>query len=219
MTRSDVDSHRREIAGAACVLIAEGGLDNVSMRRIATHLGSTTGYISHYYAGKEELLEAALLSALDELTVRSTPPPKNLDEWVDTAVAILPHDGEVLRFWRVLTAFQAASLSSPRLSAVLRSYAPDREAALARLIAVEAPETAPETEISALARSILLLVSGLGITLTITPEAFSMKQQNMAVRAAVYALVSELADRRSATRGPATRDEKHRTPHGELSPP
>ena len=94
MTRSDVESHRREIADAACSLIAAGGLDNVSMRRIATHLGSTTGYISHYYADKEELLEAALLSALDELTVRSTPPPTNLDEWVDTAVAILPHDGE-----------------------------------------------------------------------------------------------------------------------------
>ena len=198
MARTGTESNRREIAGAACELVATGGLDSVSMRRIAQHLGSTTGYISHYYADKEELLEAALLSALDELTVRSTPPPTNLDEWVDTAVAILPHDGEVLRFWRVLTAFQAASMNSPRLSAVLSAYAPDREAALARLLAVEAPEGTPEAEIGTLARSILLLVSGLGTTSTITPEAFSRKQQKVAVRAAVYALVHELADRRSA---------------------
>lgn len=197
MTRSSTDSHRREIASAVCDLISEGGLDNVSMRRIATHLGSTTGYISHYYADKEELLEAALLSALDELTAKSTPPPANLEEWVATAVEILPHEGEVLRFWRVLTAFQAASIGSPRLSEVLRAYAPDREAALARLLADEAPKGTPGAEISTLARSILLLVSGLGTASTITPTAFSKSQQSVAVRAAVYALINELAERRS----------------------
>lgn len=201
MARSGIDSNRREIAGAACELVADGGLDNVSMRRIAKHLGSTTGYISHYYVDKEELLEAALLAALDELTTRPSRQPETLDEWIDTAVGTLPHDGQVLRFWRVLTAFQAASLSSPRLAAVLRGYAPDREAILARTLTDLVPRGAPDSEIAALARSILLLISGLGTTSTITPEAFSKAQQRAVVRASVYGLIDEFAGRQGNVPG------------------
>ena len=73
MPPSSVDANRREIASAACELVADGGLDSVSMRRIAKHLGATTGYISHYYADKEDLLEAALRAALSELTAGSAP--------------------------------------------------------------------------------------------------------------------------------------------------
>ena len=91
------------------------------MRRIASRLNSTTGYISHYYADGGEFLEAALLSAMDELTTRPTSPPTHLAEWADMAVGIVAHDGKVLHFLRVLTAFQAASLNTPDLSALLRA--------------------------------------------------------------------------------------------------
>lgn len=197
MNLSGVDANRREIATAACTLVADGGLDNVSLRRIARHLGSTTGYISHYYVDKDDLLEAALLAALDEL---HRPPrrPETLDEWLDIAVETLPRDGEVLRFWRVLIAFQAASLHSPRLSDVLNTYAPDREKALAELLTDLVPPTSPADEIKALSRTILSQVSGFGITSAITPANFTKAQQRAVIRSSVYGLIEEFAERMSA---------------------
>lgn len=195
MTTSAIDANRREIADAACDLVADGGLDTVSMRRIARHLGSTTGYISHYYADKEDLLEAALRSALDTLTTRLGEPSASLEEWLDTASAILPGTEESQRFWRVLMAFQAASLNSTRLSEVLRHYAANNEAALAVHLTAVVPADAPDAEVLALARALFALVAGLGTSATITPGAFSGRQQRAVVRAAVSGLVEEFTSR------------------------
>lgn len=200
MNPSGIDANRREIASAACALVASDGLTSVSLRRIAKSLGSTTGYISHYYVDKEDLLEAALRAALDEITTRVEPQSTTLEEWIDRAVGTLPQGGESLRFWRVLTAFQAASLNSPRLAEVLRVYVAGQEAVLARhLAAVVGGEVVgddPATpEVAALARSLFALVSGLGTTLTITPGAFTDSQQRALVRSAVFALVDEFAER------------------------
>jgi len=199
MNLSGVDANRREIATAACTLVADGGLDNVSLRRIARHLGSTTGYISHYYVDKDDLLEAALLAALDEL---HRPPrrPETLDEWLEIAVETLPRDGEVLRFWRVLIAFQAASLHSPRLSAALSTYAPDSESALAELLTALVPRDTPSEEINGLARTILSQLSGFGITSAITPGNFTKAQQRAVVRSSVYGLIEEFIERAGASR-------------------
>lgn len=195
MARTGTESNRREIAGAACELVATGGLDSVSMRRIAQHLGSTTGYISHYYVDKEDLLEAALLAALDDLTTHLGTPSSSLEEWIDNAAESLPRSAETQRFWRVLTAFQAASMNSERLSAVLRNYAANNEAALARHLAPVVPRDAAAADVSALARSLFALVSGLGTTSTINPGVFTAEQQRAVVRAAVQGLLDEFSER------------------------
>ena len=197
MNPSGADANRRDIAIAACDLVADEGLDGVSMRRIARSLGSTTGYISHYYVDKEDLLEAALRTALDEITGSSRPRSTNLDEWMDRAVDTLPRGGQSQRFWRVLTAFQAASLNSPRLAEVLRVYVTEQELALApHLTAVVGGEpTTPQ--VAALARSLFALVSGLGTTSTITPDSFTVEQQRAVVRSAVSGRIEEFLARRS----------------------
>lgn len=220
MNLSGIDANRREIASAACALVARDGLHSVSLRRIAKSLGSTTGYISHYYVDKEDLLEAALSAALDEITSRVEPQSTTLEEWIDRAVGTLPRDGESQRFWRVLTAFQSASLNSPRLAEVLRVYVAGEEAVLAHHLAAvlggevvggevvggevvggevvgddPAAPGVPTPPVAALARSLFALVSGLGTTLTITPDAFTEAQQRSVVRSAVFALVDEFAGR------------------------
>lgn len=195
MTPTGIDANRREIASAACELVADDGLDSVSMRRIAKSLGSTTGYISHYYVDKEDLLEAALRAALDEITTRSQPQSTHLEEWIERAVSTLPHGDQSERFWRVLTAFQAASLNSPRLAEVLRVYVAGQEALLARHLSAVVGGDPHSPGIAALARSLFALVSGLGTTLTITPGAFTAQQQRVVVRSAVFALVDEYTAR------------------------
>lgn len=188
---SSTDTNRREIASAACALVADGGLDSVSMRRIAKHLGATTGYISHYYADKEDLLEAALREALTDLTAGSAPLSTNLEEWVDNAARTLPHNVETQRFWRILTAFQSASLNNPRLAEILRVYVVEQISALTGHLTAELGSTAPEDEIIALARSLFALVSGLGTTSTITPDAFTPGQLRTIIRSSVHGLLDE----------------------------
>ena len=192
---SNTDTNRREIASAACALVAEGGLDSVSMRRIAKHLGATTGYISHYYADKEDLLEAALREALTELTSGSAPLSTNLEEWIDNAVRTLPHNVDTQRFWRILTAFQSAGLNNPRLAEVLRVYVVEQISALTDHLTAELGADTPAEEVTALARSLFALVSGLGTTSTITPDAFTPKQLRTIIHSSVYGLIDEFAAR------------------------
>ena len=195
MPPSNTDTNRREIASAACALVAEGGLDSVSMRRIAKHLGATTGYISHYYADKEDLLEAALRAALTDLTAGSEPLSTNLEEWIDNAVRTLPHNVDSQRFWRILTAFQAASLNNPRLAEILRVYVVEQISALTGHLTEQVGADAPEADVTALARSLFALVSGLGTTSTTTPDAFTPGQLRTIIRSSVYGLLDEFSDR------------------------
>ncbi len=195
MPPSNTDTNRREIASAACALVAEGGLDSVSMRRIAKHLGATTGYISHYYADKEDLLEAALREALSELTSGVAPLSTNLEEWIDNAVRTLPHNVDTQRFWRILTAFQSASLNNPRLAEVLRIYVVEQISALTGHLTEKVGADTPTEEVTALARSLFALVSGLGTTTTITPDAFTPEQLRTIIHSSVYGLIDEFAAR------------------------
>lgn len=192
---SGTDTNRREIASAACTLVAEGGLDSVSMRRIAKHLGATTGYISHYYADKEDLLEAALRTALTDLTAGSEPLSTNLEEWIDNAVRTLPHNVDSQRFWRILTAFQAASLNNPRLAEILRVYVVEQVSALTGHLAEKVGTDVPEEKITGLARSLFALVSGLGTTSTTTPDAFTPQQLRTVIRSSVYGLLDDFTAR------------------------
>lgn len=213
MALTGIDANRREIATGVCDLVAQVGLENLTMRRIASHLGSTTGYISHYFADKEDLLEGALRSALEDVTTETGPLSRNLDEWIENSVASLPSTERTRRFWLVLTAFQGVSLHSPRLAEVLRVYVSEQENALATHLAAALGEPAPgledendddagpaSPEMMALARSTFALVSGLGTTSILNPDAFTTDQQRAVVAAGIQSLLEEYQARRAAVR-------------------
>lgn len=197
MPPTSIEANRLEIATAACELVASGGLDSVSMRRVAKQLGATTGYISHYYADKEDLLDGALRAALAELTSSAAPQSTTLEQWIHNAVITLPHSGETQRFWRILTAFQAASLNNPLLAEILQNYVVERIAALSQHLAAHLDSSTPEEEITAIARSMFALVSGLGTTLTVTPDAFTPDQLHTVIRSSMHGLIDELTARRA----------------------
>lgn len=53
------------ILDAACDLIAEGGIDDVRIARVAQRAGASTGLVHHYFSTREELLEQALIHAFE----------------------------------------------------------------------------------------------------------------------------------------------------------
>lgn len=62
-----VDHHqrRREIAYAVWAVIAEDGLDGVSLRRVAAEAGISLGRVQHYFATKDELLQYSCRTVIE----------------------------------------------------------------------------------------------------------------------------------------------------------
>jgi TetR/AcrR family transcriptional repressor of bet genes len=67
-------AHRRdEIALIACRVVAERGLDQATIERIAREAGYTTGMVAHYFDTKQEIIIAALRLVLRRIEERLTP--------------------------------------------------------------------------------------------------------------------------------------------------
>ncbi|WP_158726860.1 TetR/AcrR family transcriptional regulator [Tomitella fengzijianii] len=193
MTQATTDDPRRRVADAACALVAEGGLEHATMRRVAARLGTTTGFISHYFADKDELLQAALSAALDDVTrrVTETGASSGLEEWLGLVEQALPHDEASERFWRVLVAFEAASLVSDKLSRVLQTYAADGEWRLAELLSTALPQGLEDDAVRRTARAVWVVVDGIGTTAVTNPGALSAGQRSAVLRSSVQALIEE----------------------------
>jgi len=60
----------RDILLAARALLASEGYAGLSMRRVAQDAGMSLSNVQHYYGNKEQLLEALLLSTMDEFQAK-----------------------------------------------------------------------------------------------------------------------------------------------------
>jgi len=60
----------RDILLAARALLAAEGYAGLSMRRVAQDTGMSLSNVQHYYGSKEQLLEALLLSIMDEVQTK-----------------------------------------------------------------------------------------------------------------------------------------------------
>ncbi|MGW4501591.1 TetR/AcrR family transcriptional regulator [Micromonospora sp. NPDC004336] len=70
--RTDHDSRRQDVSEAVWRVLAEHGFGGLTMRAVAAALGSSTGLVTHYFAGKRELIA----HALDILEVRTAQRPR-----------------------------------------------------------------------------------------------------------------------------------------------
>lgn len=60
MKNNDTKLSRDDIITAVAELIAEQGLENLTMRNIANHVGCSVGTLPHYFDGKDDIVVAAL---------------------------------------------------------------------------------------------------------------------------------------------------------------
>jgi TetR/AcrR family transcriptional regulator, transcriptional repressor of bet genes len=66
--RAAEDERRADLVRATLDCIAEDGLQNASLRRIALRAGVTNGLIRHYFAGKEQMIHAAYRATMSGMT-------------------------------------------------------------------------------------------------------------------------------------------------------
>lgn len=79
MKQTDNRLNREEIISAVAHMIANQGLENLTMRHIAKQVGCSVGTLPHYFAGKEDIVIAALNWSSDRIMSRlSSMPPSEI---------------------------------------------------------------------------------------------------------------------------------------------
>jgi AcrR family transcriptional regulator len=113
------EARRAEVARIAAQLIAERGVDNVSLREIAAAAGSSTTVITHYFDSKQELLIHAYRAGVKATADRvAAIDPCGEDTLREHCEVVLPLDDERRATWRTWFAFFGAAIGNPDLAAL-----------------------------------------------------------------------------------------------------
>lgn len=163
------DERRQELVEASWQVIAEEGLESLTMRKIAAAAGCTTGRLTHYFANREELVLAALTAAYDAAAIRMADARKAGGTARERLLAMLeetlPLDAERLREWKIWIAFWGAAAADTALARE-NDIRHDRwRDAILPLIR----EIAPEADAGYEAARLIGIVDGLGLQAAISP--------------------------------------------------
>jgi AcrR family transcriptional regulator len=178
---------RTEVAAAAWRVIAREGLDRASMRAIAQELGASTGVVTHYFRDKDALilfaLERVFESVLTDMNALMVG-PLGLDQLEQMICLALPLERGDRLDWQVWLAFLGYSIGREHLVlAHQKRYEVLRQIlgqALADLQAVNLIRA--DLDVRLEANALIALVDGIGTSVVICPEQFSVAQQQYLVR-------------------------------------
>ncbi|MFF4083327.1 TetR/AcrR family transcriptional regulator [Streptomyces sp. NPDC001777] len=123
---SDHEERRRQIAVAVCALIADRGLDAVTVARTAAEAGMSVGLVQHYFRTKDEMLlhafgevGAAIRRRADERIRAGIEHRRPISQVLAEAMTeFVPLDETRRTEFRVTRAFAGRALDNPALAAV-----------------------------------------------------------------------------------------------------
>ncbi|MPZ83744.1 MAG: TetR family transcriptional regulator [Actinophytocola sp.] len=170
---------RRQVAEAVERLIAQHGLDGVTVAKTAAEAGVSVGLVQHYFATKDDMLRyaytrvtertmARVLRRADELTAHRSSIRRVVAEGLTER---LPLDDARRAEWRVSFTFAARAVDRPDLAAVRN----ETEAAIRDRLAEaigngkECGEVPPDADPPARAAGLLALVDGLALLAYLDP--------------------------------------------------
>ena len=158
---------RREIAQAVWAVIAERGIEGVTLRSVAAEAGISVGRIQHYHASREELVRDSCRELLKAATQRfeavdDTTPVERLRRLILGRIPTTPEFAIGTSIW---LAYEAKSVDDPVIAELVqRGHAGGvREAAalLGECGVADAPAVALRLMATAEGLAIRVLVGGL----------------------------------------------------------
>jgi AcrR family transcriptional regulator len=182
------------ILDAACDLIAEEGIDDVRIARVAQRAGASTGLVHHYFSTREELLEQALIHSFERagderFGEEGTAPPGGAAGLADAIRECLPAPGEQEREWVLWVELWLRAIREPDLRPVAnRLYERYREW-LASLIraGVESGEFRAGADPDAAADVAMALLDGAGVRAMLDDPGMSVEEARKLVAGALAA--------------------------------
>jgi AcrR family transcriptional regulator len=173
---------RERILEAACELIAEQGIDEVRIARVATRAGASTALVHHYFSTREELLEQALVHSFEQAGEERFGEPSEPEETATEALAraigeCLPLPGAQEREWVLWVELWLRAVREPVLRPVAaRLYERYRRwmGALIRA-GVESGEFRPDVDVDEVANAAMALLDGAGVRALIEDPAMGVE--------------------------------------------
>jgi TetR/AcrR family transcriptional repressor of bet genes len=178
----DHPERRAAFAEAAIDTIGQQGLESLRLRDVAARANATTGALTHYFDGKDELLQAALEAIMERLLdwIDSVPEHQaGEDAIIDAIAAGLPITPEDARDWRVWLAFWGRAVASQPLGDAHRAH---YARIVERLLSRGFDETGADALIAA--------VDGIGTRATLEPELWPANRQRETLARLIRPLLS-----------------------------
>jgi AcrR family transcriptional regulator len=188
---------RRQIAEATCRLIARGGLEDATFRRIAAELGATTGLISHYFVSKADLLVYAINYAQEQLAAGDLPNTWSTKEafFDDLCRALTASEGEAGVFWRVWIAFLGVALSDDDVRSRYLAWDDHYRREMIRLVRNELGQPVSHDEAELLADALNVMASGIGIFAVLDPQRLDSRRVRAILEISFQGVLAVARDR------------------------
>ncbi|WP_020669879.1 TetR/AcrR family transcriptional regulator [Amycolatopsis nigrescens] len=167
--RVDHDERRRQIAEAVWRIASTRGLEDVTLRQVATEAGVSTRLVQYYFGTRQELLLGALKLLNErqqhriEARIPASPEPRAVLR--EVLVGMLPVDEEATVASLVHIAYFVRAMGDAELKAAFQNPAgPSLEEIFTGILLAAAGEglTAPGLDLAREADSLLALVGGFG---------------------------------------------------------
>ena len=174
----DHPARRRELADAACRVIARNGLAGTTLAHVAEESGWSIGSIRYYFPNKDELVASALWRVgerVDERIRNRTAGGMTVKDLRAAAVELLPLDADRHEDALVYLAFQAQAAVVPELAEAAEGAAQRLQEPLAARIAyaARAGELPARLDAEDEAARLRVLLDGLRVQLVTTPRQTS----------------------------------------------
>jgi AcrR family transcriptional regulator len=189
----DHDARRLEVAEVAARLIAQMGVERVTVRELAKAAGYSTAIVSHYFADKRQLLlftyQAAAQSARTRVdAVRATAP----DDLEGCLLALLPSDDSRRREWQVWLSFWGMAIGDPEFAEVQRHRVLDTRRMIRGVLEAMSARgrLRADTDFDLLSRQLLTIVNGLAVQAGFDPEDWPAERQAKVLRQTIAPLTA-----------------------------
>ena len=177
-----VDTAAR-ILDAACDLIAEDGIDEVRIARVAQRAGASTALVHHYFSTREELLEQALIHSFERsgderFGEEPSGAPGTAAEGLALAIReSLPAPGEQEREWVLWVELWLRAVREPDLRPVATRLYERYRKWIANVIrtGVESGEFDSGVDVEATADVAMALLDGTGIRALLDDPGMSVE--------------------------------------------
>jgi TetR/AcrR family transcriptional repressor of bet genes len=190
----DHEEQRRQLSATVAQVVAQLGLENTTLRKVAAHHGCTKGMVQHYFVDKEELLLAALTYVEDCCSRRMCEPAMlaGLNLLQAQLSAQLPLKPPIIQEWQVRLAFNSRAVISQDMRLVLsQCQTRQSEAGMHCLRAArKSGELRSGLNLRNSYRALTALVFGMGVGAVMDPVQLAPATQRQILKTAIDGLRS-----------------------------
>ncbi len=194
-SRATETERREDLIDATLDCIAEAGIQGATVRQIAARAGVTGGLIRHYFATKDQMLQAAYRQLMDGITEITKAAAEGADTKIRLRRFIVANvtppvtDSRTLSLW---AAFISHIPLDPAFAAIHRESYVSFLAALEELLVAffaERGRIVSQQECRAYAIAVNGLIDGLWLEGTLAPDLFKNEELSETAIASVEAML------------------------------